>query len=289
MKIIESKGNATLLGITKKSNKKLWNKLTKNGEIWEHYKDTIANNKPEVIAVKYGKKVIPLIGGRPSTSEKRIPQFRIQSAWANKAMEVEVKKNKLYLLQEAIVPHNEYGTVKWYTVRTFSLQRRNFEYKDGYMLNGLAEVGEYQGAWKAPQKTEYDYLLDRFSNKFDFFEEFGGNSYKKKRKGKKYTITAPRKYNKKFADKITGFKTSRDKLRIDTDSFEINKSSSLKTSKNRKAVKKLAKKDIDFLYDQKKGGLFFNENGSKKGFGDGGLIAILKGGPDLTSKNVNFI
>ena len=92
MKIIESKGNATLLAITKKNNKKLWNKLTRNGEIWEHYKDTIANNRPEVIAVKYGKKVIPLIGGRPSTSEKRIPQFRIQSAWANKAIEVEVKK-----------------------------------------------------------------------------------------------------------------------------------------------------------------------------------------------------
>ena len=61
------------------------------------------------------------------------------------------------------------------------------------------------------------------------------------------------------------------------------------TAKNRKMLKMLSKKDMDFLYDQKKGGLYFNENGSKKGFGDGGLIAILKGGPDLTSKNVSFI
>ena len=59
---------------------------------------------------------------------------------------------------------------------------------------------------------------------------------------------------------------------------------------NKKAVKKkLAKLDIDFLYDQKKGGLYFNENGTDKGFGDGGIIAILKGAPDLTSDNLEFI
>ena len=60
-------------------------------------------------------------------------------------------------------------------------------------------------------------------------------------------------------------------------------------AKNKKALMKLAKLDIDFLYDQKKGGLYFNENGSDKGFGDGGIIAILKGAPDLTSDNLEFI
>ena len=35
-------------------------------------------------------------------------------------------------------------------------------------------------------------------------------------------------------------------------------------------------------------GLYFNENG-KKGFGDGGIIAILKGAPDLTGSNLEFI
>ena len=54
-------------------------------------------------------------------------------------------------------------------------------------------------------------------------------------------------------------------------------------------MKKLAKLDIDFLYDQKKGGLYFNENGSDKGFGDGGIIAIFKGGPELTASNLEFI
>ena len=51
----------------------------------------------------------------------------------------------------------------------------------------------------------------------------------------------------------------------------------------------LAKQDFDFLYDQKKGGLYFNENDSNKDFGDGGIITILKGNPDLTSNNLDFI
>jgi hypothetical protein len=51
----------------------------------------------------------------------------------------------------------------------------------------------------------------------------------------------------------------------------------------------LVKQDFDFLYDQKKGGLYFNENGSDKGFGEGGIIAILKGAPVLTSNRFEFI
>ena len=53
--------------------------------------------------------------------------------------------------------------------------------------------------------------------------------------------------------------------------------------------KKLAKQDFDFLYDEKKGGLYFNENGAGKGFGDGGIIAILKGAPGLTLSNIEFV
>ena len=54
-------------------------------------------------------------------------------------------------------------------------------------------------------------------------------------------------------------------------------------------LKKLANKDFDFLYDQKNGSLYFNENGADKGFGDGGIIAILKGAPELTASNLDFI
>ena len=39
----------------------------------------------------------------------------------------------------------------------------------------------------------------------------------------------------------------------------------------------------------KKGGLYFKENGADNGFGEGGIIDILKGAPDLTSENLEFV
>ena len=100
----------------------------------------------------------------------------------------------------------------------------------------------------------------------------------------------PSNFNKRSADKIVNFNPSADTLEINTDSFSIDSSVTFASAKNKKVVmKKLAKQDIDFLFDQKKGGLYFNENGSDKGFGDGGIIAILKGAPDLTSDNLEFI
>ncbi len=103
-------------------------------------------------------------------------------------------------------------------------------------------------------------------------------------------IKEPSKFQNKFADKITNFSPSTDTLEIDTDSFGIDSSATFAIGKNKKKVKKkLAKQDFDFLYDQKKGGLYFKENGAKKGFGEGGIIAILKGSPDLTPSNLEFI
>ena len=108
-------------------------------------------------------------------------------------------------------------------------------------------------------------------------------------KANQRNLYAPAEFNKKSADKITNFNTSTDALEIDTDSFGIDSSVTFAAGKNKKAVKKLAKQDFDFLYDQKKGGLYFNENGADKGFGEGGIIAILKGAPNLTSDNLEFI
>ena len=103
-------------------------------------------------------------------------------------------------------------------------------------------------------------------------------------------IKAPSKFNKKSSDKITNFNPSTDTLEIDADSFSIDSSATFAAGKDKKTIiKKLAKQDFDFLYDQKKGRLYFNENGSDKGFGEGAIIAILKGAPDLTSDNLEFI
>jgi len=103
-------------------------------------------------------------------------------------------------------------------------------------------------------------------------------------------ITPPEKFKRKFVDKIINFNPSTDTLEINTESFGIDTSATFASGKNKKTVKKkLAKQDSDFLYDQKKGGLYFNENGANKGFGEGGIIAILKGSPDLTANDFKFI
>ena len=57
-----------------------------------------------------------------------------------------------------------------------------------------------------------------------------------------------------------------DIIQIDSGDFGIDSFASFTTGKNKKIVKKkIAKQDFDFLYDEKKGGLYFNENGSEQG------------------------
>ena len=71
------------------------------------------------------------------------------------------------------------------------------------------------------------------------------------------TLSKTNNFSKKFADNITDFDPSSDTLEIDTDSFGIDNSATFATTKNKRKLKKLTKKDFDFLYDQKKGGLYF--------------------------------
>ena len=105
----------------------------------------------------------------------------------------------------------------------------------------------------------------------------------------KYTLTRTKQIAQKLPDLITNFNPPSSVLEVDADSFGIDGFPTFGVGKRKKIVKKLSRFDIDFLYDQKKGGLYFNENGAGKGFGDGGIIAILKGAPDLTSDNLEFL
>ena len=55
---------------------------------------------------------------------------------------------------------------------------------------------------------------------------------------------------------------------------------------SKKELKQLMKSDADVVYDERKGKLYFNDNGAKKGWGekkDGGLVAKFKGKPKLSA------
>lgn len=151
------------------------------------------------------------------------------------------------------------------------------------LLSKWLEVDQVAQIEKAKTHDPIELLGSIFQNKQN------SNDTNKIGKQEDFNLLAPRKFNKKSADKITNFNPSTDTLEIDTDSFGIDSSATFASGKNKKAVKKkLAKQDYDFLYDQKKGGLYFNENGTDKDFGDGGIIAILKGTPELMNNNLIF-
>ncbi len=55
---------------------------------------------------------------------------------------------------------------------------------------------------------------------------------------------------------------------------------------SKKELKQLKKSDADVVYDERKGKLYINGNGTKKGWGekkDGGLVAKFKGKPELSA------
>ena len=137
----------------------------------------------------------------------------------------------------------------------------------------------------AAYKLDFDLGSSSKSNAGTKNTESGSTQDQKQR----LVFDLPSKFNNKIADKLTNFNPSKETLGFDSDSFGIGNSFTFKSGRNSKSVRKLANKDFYFLYDEKKGGLYFNENGADKGFGDGGIIAILKGAADFTSRNLEFV
>ena len=97
-------------------------------------------------------------------------------------------------------------------------------------------------------------------------------------------------FGKKQADKILDFNSEEgDSILVYKHVFGLDKKVKLKTVASKKTLKKAAKTNNPFVYDEKKGFLYFNENGKEKGWGDGGLLAILQEKPELVASDLTFI
>ena len=97
-------------------------------------------------------------------------------------------------------------------------------------------------------------------------------------------------YGKKKADKITDFDPEEgDSILVDKDVFGLGKKIKMKVVTGKKSSKKSAKSKRDFIYDDKKGLLYYNENGKDKGWGDGGLFAKLQGSPGLDASDFTIV
>ena len=294
MSYIETHGNTKLLAITENEYPQLWAEITSDGQAWDEYGDTMGNGNATVIAAEYKGNLYPLFSGCPMVNcDWALPFFKLHGGQAKIALEAEVENNYIFLLQE--FPYGSANPTQ--VVEKFKPKNTNLKGINNSSTNGTKSL-----SWESSSPLLEQYGLGdewkKFKSDYSFFKKFGGestittdNEEQTTNEEENYDIiTAPSKFNKKSADKITNFNPSTDTLEIDANSFGIDGSATFATGKNKRFVKKkLAKQDFEFLYDEKKGGLYFNENGSDKGFGDGGIIAILKGAPDLTSDNLEFI
>jgi hypothetical protein len=102
-------------------------------------------------------------------------------------------------------------------------------------------------------------------------------------------LSKPQSYGEEAADVITNYNPEvGEKIQIDLTSFS-GALGKLGIAKKSKQVAKLAKKDIDFIYDQQAGYLYYNENGKQPGLGDGGIFAMLEGMPKMGVGNFEFV
>jgi len=91
----------------------------------------------------------------------------------------------------------------------------------------------------------------------------------------------------KGADTITDFNSDEgDQLLLTPEALPGLTSTELAIAINRKSLKTAQRSGAALIYQTSSGQLFFDQNGASKGFGRGGLFAILQGQPILTSADL---
>ncbi|QNI51519.1 metallopeptidase [Synechococcus sp. RS9915] len=111
-----------------------------------------------------------------------------------------------------------------------------------------------------------------------------------------FTFDSFEAFTKKSADKIIGFKPSQgDTIAVSPTAFPGLKGVSdisFASTRSKKELQQLSKEHYDFVYFEKKGRLYFDGNGAEKNWGnssEGGLVAILKGKPELTAEDITLL
>ena len=97
-------------------------------------------------------------------------------------------------------------------------------------------------------------------------------------------------FGKKRKDKIMDFDSDEgDSIIVDKDVLGLGNKIKLRVVTGKEASRKAERSKRDFVYDDEKGLLYFNENGKKKGWGDGGLFAKLQGAPELGAEDFTIV
>ena len=108
--------------------------------------------------------------------------------------------------------------------------------------------------------------------------------------GDEFVIDLAGPFGRKYSDRITDFKSEDgDSLRLISAESGLPEVMKISTALSRKAVRVLDQSDHELIYNQRNGYLYFNQNGEKSGWGEGGVFAILKGGPDLSIGEISLV
>ena len=105
-----------------------------------------------------------------------------------------------------------------------------------------------------------------------------------------FLFDKPVGFGKKQMDKILDFDSEElDKILVDKKAFGLGRKVKFRAVNRKSQLKKASRTKVDFIYENKTGLLYFNENGKKSGFGDGGLFAQLKGKPELFADDFRIV
>jgi len=97
-------------------------------------------------------------------------------------------------------------------------------------------------------------------------------------------------FGKKVADKIRDFDADEgDHIMLDKSMFGLGKKLKFKSVSGRAKANNASETNKQIIYDENKGRLYFNENGSEDGWGDGGYFAKLSGTPELNSDSFMIV
>jgi VCBS repeat-containing protein len=87
-------------------------------------------------------------------------------------------------------------------------------------------------------------------------------------------------------DIITNFNPETDKLALDYEYYGLTDGIRFRTTTDRSELKRYSRRDVDLiaLEEDDKTKLWWNQNGTRKGWGDGGMVAVIAG--DSSSNSV---
>ena len=96
-------------------------------------------------------------------------------------------------------------------------------------------------------------------------------------------------YGNNKADIITNFNPKKDTIGLSDFKFNGLDEVNLANVDNKKQLEKEKNRNSNIIYNRKKGGLYFDANGPKAGFGKGGMFALIDSTPELNETSFEIV